>query len=37
MTSVRWKEKAVKAQKILSQTNAKRSDLENILDELRHF
>ena len=37
MTSVHWKEKAVKAQKILSQPNAKRADLERILDELRRF
>lgn len=37
MTSVRWKEKAVKAQKILKHPNPKRSDLENILNELRHF
>ncbi len=37
MTSVRWKEKAVKAQKILKHPNPKRSDLESILNELRHF
>lgn len=37
MTSVRWKEKAVKAQKILNHPNPKRSDLEDVLNELRHF
>jgi hypothetical protein len=37
MTSVHWKEKAVKAQKMLSQPNAKRSDLQDILDQLRQF
>ena len=37
MTSVHWKEKAVKAQKILNQPNAKRSDLQDILDQLRQF
>lgn len=37
MTSVHWKEKALKAQKILSHPNPKRSDLETMLDELRRF
>ena len=37
MTSVRWKEKAVKAQKILKQPNPRVTDLESVLNELRHF
>jgi len=37
MTSVHWKEKALKAQKILSQPNPKKVDLETILNELRRF
>jgi hypothetical protein len=37
MTSVRWKEKALKAQKVLKHPNPKRSDLEDVLNELRHF
>lgn len=37
MISVRWKEKAIKAQKVLKHPNPKRSDLEDVLNELRHF
>jgi len=34
---VQWKEKVVKAQKMLKNSNPKRSDLEHMLDQLRQF
>lgn len=37
MSSVHWKEKAAKAQKMLKHPNPKLSDLEQMLDELRRF
>ena len=37
MTSVRWKEKVIKAQKLLKHPNPKRSDLEDAINQLRHF
>jgi hypothetical protein len=37
MSSIHWKEKAAKAQKMLKHPNPKRSDLEHMLDQLRQF
>jgi hypothetical protein len=37
MNLVQWKEKVVKAQKMLKNSNPKRSDLEHMLDQLRQF
>jgi hypothetical protein len=34
---VQWKEKVVKAQKMLKNSSPKRSDLEYMLDELKRF
>lgn len=37
MTAAHWKQKAMKAQAVISKPNATHTDLENVLSELRNF
>lgn len=37
MTAALWKQKAMKAQAIISKPNASHTDLETVLSELRNF